>query len=101
MTAPQLSPTSPAPPDLRPGVRRRVQFSARPAQMRLLRQAALTAGKSVSAFVAESSCAAAYRLLIDNPDFLLDDPDWEHFLSLLGQPVSEKDTLRHLLQGDG
>lgn len=78
-----------------------MQFTATPTQERLLRQAALTAGKPVGAFVADSCCAAAYQLLINRPDFLLDDPDWEHFLKLLGQPAGEKDRLKELLQSDG
>lgn len=78
-----------------------MQFTATPKQERLLRQAALTAGKPVSTFVADSSCAAAYQLLIHRPDFLLDDPDWEHFLDLLGQPADAKDRLKELLQSDG
>jgi uncharacterized protein (DUF1778 family) len=80
---------------------RRMQFTASPTQERVLRQAARTAGKPVSAFVADSSCAAAYQLLMNRPDFLLDDPDWEHFLNLLGQSPQEKDQLKALLQSDG
>lgn len=80
---------------------RRMQFTATPTQERVLRQAAHSAGKPVSAFVADSSCAAAYELLMHRPDFLMDDPDWEHFLNLLGQPPQEKDRLKALLQSDG
>lgn len=76
---------------------KRLQVTVTAAQHRLLRQAAMTSGKSVSAFIAETASAAAYSLLADNPDFLLDDPDWEHFLGLLGHPPSELDALRDLL----
>lgn len=102
MATPQSTSSADAPAKSHAGrAGRRLQFTASPTQVRLLRQAALTAGKPVSAFVADSSCAAAYQLLMENPDFLLDDPDWEHFLTLLGQPISEKDHLRELLQSDG
>lgn len=80
---------------------RRMQFTADPLQERVLRRAAAAVGKPVGAFVAERSSAAAYQMLIESPDFQLDDPDWEHFLGLLGLPVGEKDHLRALLQSDG
>ncbi|HEY0833076.1 MAG TPA: DUF1778 domain-containing protein [Azospirillum sp.] len=75
----------------------RVQLRATPAQRRVIRQAAVSAGKSMNAFVLDSACAAAYQMLADRPDFLMDDPDWEHFLDLLGQPAGEKDCLKALL----
>jgi uncharacterized protein (DUF1778 family) len=70
-------------------------------QARLLRQAAMTSSVAVENFIADSACAAAYSLLVDHPEFLLDDPDWEHFLSLLDQPASELDELKTLLETDG
>ncbi|HYD67869.1 DUF1778 domain-containing protein [Azospirillum sp.] len=75
----------------------RVQLRATPAQRRVIRQAAASAGKSMNAFVLDSACAAAYQMLADRPDFLMDDPDWEHFLTLLGQPAEDKERLKALL----
>jgi uncharacterized protein (DUF1778 family) len=77
----------------------RMQLRATPAQRRVIRQAAVSAGKSMNAFVLDSACAAAYQLLAERPDFLMDDPDWEHFLTLLGQPAEDKERLKALLAG--
>lgn len=79
----------------------RLQFTASPTQVRLLKEAARNAGKPVSAFVAQSSCAAAFTALARDPDATLDDAAWEHFLELLGQPAGEAPRLRALLQSDG
>ena len=77
----------------------RMQLRARPAQRRVLRQAAASSARSVNAFVLDSACAAAYQMLADQPGFVMDDPDWEHFLALLGRTAGEKDVLRALLVG--
>ncbi len=85
---------SPIPPPKRTA---RVQLRATPAQQRLLKQAAAAAGVPLGRFVMDNACSAAYRLLAERPDFLMDDPDWEHFLGLLDQPSSELTHLKKLL----
>lgn len=77
----------------------RMQLRASPAQRRVLRQAAVSAGRSVNAFVLDSACAAAYQRMAGQPGFVMDDPDWEHFLGLLGRTDGEKEELRALLAG--
>jgi uncharacterized protein (DUF1778 family) len=77
----------------------RMQLRARPAQRRILRQAAAASARSVNAFVLDSACAAAYQMLADRSGFAMEDPDWEHFLALLGRTADEKERLRALLAG--
>ncbi|WP_448188962.1 type II toxin-antitoxin system TacA family antitoxin [Azospirillum sp. sgz301742] len=77
----------------------RMQLRASPAQRRVLHRAAASSARSVNAFVLDSACAAAYQMLAGQPDFVMDDPDWEHVLGLLGRTAGEKEELRALLAG--
>lgn len=75
----------------------RLQFRATPAQRRVIRHAAAAGGVSVNAYILDTVCAAAYERVAERLDIPLDDPDWDHFLELLGQPTSSRDELRTLL----
>lgn len=75
----------------------RMTLRASPAQRRVLRQAAASSGRSMNAFVLDSACAAAYQKVAGHADFVMEDPDWEHILALLGRTAGDKDTLGGLL----
>lgn len=75
----------------------RLHLRASSAQRRVIRHAAAAAGVSVNSFVLDTVCAAAYQQMATRLDIPLDDPDWDHFLGLLGQPGTSRGELQALL----
>jgi uncharacterized protein (DUF1778 family) len=77
--------------------RKSLHLRATPAQHRALRQAAVSSGRTMTAFVLDSACATAYQRLAGQPDVPMLDADWEHVLGLLGRVGADRDRLRALL----
>lgn len=100
MTTPNRANTTPAADAVTGGGELALQLLLSARQTRLLRQAAMTSGYSLDQYITNSACVAAYTLLTHCPEFLMDDPDWEHFLSLLDQPPSELPALKSLLNAE-
>lgn len=78
---------------------RRTRFTVRAgsAEHRLLKSAAAASGRSMSAFILESACAAAWSVLGGRPGFAMDDADWDRFARLLDQPKNDSRELKALL----
>jgi uncharacterized protein (DUF1778 family) len=59
-----------------------------------IRQAAATAGMTVSAFVASAAGAAADDVLADRREFVLEPKRWEEFVRMLDRPARDLPKLR-------
>jgi len=59
-----------------------------------IRQAAASAGVSVSTFVAQAAEAAANDVLADRRHFVLEPERWDEFVRLLDRPARELPKLR-------
>ena len=59
-----------------------------------IRQAAASAGVSVSAFVASAASAAADDMLADRREFVLEPERWEEFVRMLDRPPRDLPKLR-------
>lgn len=77
--------------------RKSLHLRATPAQHRVLKHAAGSSGRTMTAFVLDSACAAAYQRLAGQPDFAMQDADWEHVLGLLGRSAADRERLCALL----
>lgn len=77
--------------------RKSLHLRADPARHRAIRHAAAVSGRTMTAFVLDSACAAAYQTLAGQLDFAMQDADWEHVLGLLGRPAADRDRLGILL----
>jgi uncharacterized protein (DUF1778 family) len=64
----------------------------------LLKRAALAQGKTVSAYVLDSSLAAAAAALADRREFRLTAKQYDAFVAALDAPVKAKPRLDRLLQ---
>jgi uncharacterized protein (DUF1778 family) len=59
-----------------------------------IRQAAASAGVSVSAFVASAAGAAADAVLADRQEFVLEPERWDEFVRMLDRPARDLPKLR-------
>ena len=59
-----------------------------------IRQAAASAGVSVSTFVANAAGAAADDVLADRREFVLEPEQWEAFVRMLDRPARDLPKLR-------
>jgi uncharacterized protein (DUF1778 family) len=64
----------------------------------LLKRAALAQGKTVSAYVLDSSLAAAAEALADRREFRLTAKQYDAFVAALDAPIKAKPRLDRLLQ---
>jgi len=69
---------------------------SRPAKL-MLQQAAALRHKTVTEFVLDSGLASAAEALADRQAFLLDDDQWQAFVSALDGPETAKPALEKLL----
>jgi uncharacterized protein (DUF1778 family) len=63
---------------------------------RLVRQAAATADKTLTDFVAGAAVVEAERVLADRTQFVLDAENWTRFVELLDRPPRDKPGLETL-----
>lgn len=63
----------------------------------LFRQAAETAGQTLSSFMIESARERSERVLADRSRFVLDDEQWDTFCAALDQPAQAVPAVRDLL----
>lgn len=75
----------------------RLTARATPAQDRLLRRAAAASGRSLSAFLVESACAAAAEVLVRHPDLPAENAELQRMLEILQQPPGNLPELKALL----
>jgi uncharacterized protein (DUF1778 family) len=66
----------------------RLNLRLRAVDDELIRHAADQTGQSVSEFLTSSAVARAHEVLADQRTFVLDQPTWDKFVSLLDEPVS-------------
>ncbi|MBI4189270.1 MAG: DUF1778 domain-containing protein [Betaproteobacteria bacterium] len=64
----------------------------------LLQHAAAVRHKTVTDFVLESGLTAATETLADRREFLLDDKQWQAFITALDAPLKPKPRLKRLLK---
>lgn len=67
-------------------------------QNSLIRRAAETTHKSVSAFVLESACIAAENAILDQRLFFLDEEELNKFQEALERPATMKPGLKRLMK---
>ncbi len=75
-----------------------INIRAKADQRDLIDQAADLQGRSRSDFMLEAACQKAEDVLLDQAFFRVDAETFEHFQSMLDQPLPPTDRLRRLLQ---
>jgi uncharacterized protein (DUF1778 family) len=78
------------------GVKERWDFRVDPETDRLVRQAAETAERTLTAFVVEAAVVEAERLLADRTRFVLEAGQWGRFVELLDRPPQVNPGLERL-----
>ena len=79
----------------------RISIRASARERSMIEQAAVAAGKTMTAFLLDAGRSEAERTLADQRRFLLDSEQWEKFSAALERPVVEKSRLRALLETSG
>jgi len=77
----------------------RLELRASPGQAAVIRQAANTTDKTVTAFILDAATLEAQRALADRRLFRLDSTRWQRFLNALDRPAKEKPRLSKLMRG--
>jgi uncharacterized protein (DUF1778 family) len=76
----------------------RINLRTTPVAKNLIEQAAETMGTTLSAFVLQSACEAARRVLHEHQLLILSVRDRDAFLAALEQPPAPTEALRELLR---
>ena len=77
----------------------RLELRASPRQAAVIRQAATTMDKTVTAFILDAATLEAQRALADRRLFSLNSARWQRFLSALDRPEREIPRLTQLMKG--
>ena len=75
----------------------RVDLRMTPAAKRMLQHAATAANKSLTEFLLDSGLHAAHDTLADRRTFVLDERQWDEFITALDEPPADNPRLRALL----
>lgn len=75
----------------------RVDLRMTPAAKRMLQHAAAAANKSLTEFLLDSGLHAAHDTLADRRTFVLDQRQWDEFITALDAPPADNPRLRALL----
>jgi uncharacterized protein (DUF1778 family) len=78
------------------GVKERWDFRVDPDTDRLVRQAAQTAERTLTDFVVDAAVVEAERLLADRRQFVLDDEQWQRFVTSLDRSPQDNPGLAKL-----
>lgn len=77
-------------------IKKRWDFRVSPDTDRLVRQAALTAERTLTDFVVDAAVVEAERLLADRTQFVLEPEQWQRFVELLDRSPQENPGLEKL-----
>ena len=75
---------------------RRFQLRATVSEETLIKVAADRQGINVTEFIMRSACEKAEQTLADQTRFVLDEKQWEAFMTALDRPAKHKPRLRQL-----
>jgi len=75
----------------------RVDVRMTPSAKHMLQQAAVASHKTLTEFLLDSGLHAAHDTLADRRTFVLDDQQWDAFLTALDAPPADNPRLRELL----
>ena len=76
----------------------RIDIRTTPNVKRLLQEAAVVANKTVTEFLLDSALAQAAEVLADRRLFLLDDKQWQEFMTALDAPPRPMPRMKRLLR---